>query len=210
MRQILFVQGAGKDVHDQWDSKLVESLRRELGPGYEVRYPLMPNEADPQAAAWGVALESEIASLQSGAIVVGHSLGGTILLNVLAERAPAVELGAIVLIAAPFVGHGGWKSDDIEPRSDLAAHLPQGVPVLLYHGDKDTIAPIAHVALYAATIPRAHVRQLANRDHQLNNNLSEVASDIRELEAGSPDVGRTRSSSDRRDVGLLPLSGVKD
>jgi len=36
---------------------------------------------------------------------------------------------------------------------------------------------------------------LANRDHQLNNNLSEVASDIRELEANSPDVRRTRASS---------------
>lgn len=185
MRQILFVQGAGKDVHEQWDNMLVESLRRELGPGYEVRYPLMPNEADPQVAAWGIALESEIAALQSGAIVVGHSLGGTILLNVLAERALAVGLGAIVLIAAPFVGDGGWKSDDIEPRSDLAARLPAGVPVFLYHGNKDTIVPIAHVALYAAVIPHAHVRQLANRDHQLNNNLSEVASDIRELEANS-------------------------
>jgi predicted alpha/beta hydrolase family esterase len=181
MSQILFVQGAGKDVHEQWDSKLVESLRRELGPGYEVRYPLMPNEADPQVAAWGVALESEIAALQSGAIVVGHSLGGTILINVLAKRVPAVGLGAIVLIAAPFVGHGGWKSDDIAPGSELAARLPPGVPVLLYHGDKDTIAPIAHLALYAAAIPHARVRQLANRDHQLNDNLSEVASDIREL-----------------------------
>ena len=183
MRQILFVQGAGKDVHEQWDNKLVASLRRELGPGYEVRYPIMPNEDDPQAAAWRIALETEIAALQNGAIVVGHSLGGTILINVLAERAPAVALGAIVLIAAPFVGPGGWKSDDIEPRSDLAARLPPGVPVVLYHGDADTIAPSAHVALYAEAIPHAHVRRLAHRDHQLNNNLSEVASGIRALES---------------------------
>ena len=183
MRQILFVQGAGEAVHDEWDYKLVESLRRELGPDYEVRYPVMPNEADPQLAAWGVALESEIAVLHPGAIIVGHSLGGTILVNVLAERAPAVELGAIALVAAPFVGQGGWKGEDIELRSDLAARLPAGVPVFLYHGDKDAIAPVAHLALYAAAIPHAHVRRLVDRDHQLNNDLSEVASDIRELEA---------------------------
>jgi len=180
---VLFVQGAGEAVHDEWDNKLVESLRRELGPDYEVRYPLMPNEADPQFAAWRVALEREMAALPAGAIIVGHSIGGTILVNVLAERAPAVELGAIALVAAPFVGHGGWKSDDIEPPSDLAARLPAGVPVFLYHGDKDTSAPVAHVALYAAAIPHAHVRRLVDRDHQLNNDLSEVASDIRELEA---------------------------
>ncbi len=191
MRQILFVQGAGEDVHEQWDNKLVESLRRELGAGYEIRYPRMPNEADPRADVWGATLQSEIAALPSGAIVVGHSLGGTILVNVLAEGARADGLGAIVLIAAPFIGDGGWKSDDIEPRPDLAARLPAGVPVFLYHGDKDTIAPISHVSLYADAIPHAHVRQLINRDHQLNNNLSEVASDIRRLEADSLDVRRS-------------------
>jgi len=181
MKQILFVQGGGKDVHEQWDNKLVEDLRRQLGRAYEVRYPIMPNEADPQFASWRAALEKEIATLPNGAIVVGHSVGGTILINVLAECALTVALGAIVLIAAPFIGDGGWKSEDIEPRSDLATRLPPGVPVFLYHGDKDEIAPISHVALYARAIPYARVRRLVNRDHQLNNDLSEVAGDIREL-----------------------------
>ena len=181
MRQILFVQGAGNDVHEQWDNKLVEDLRRQLGRTYEVRYPVMPNEADPTFASWRVALESELAALPNGAIVVGHSIGGTILVNVLAAYAPTVALGAIVLIAAPFIGDGGWKSDDIEPRSDLGRRLPPGVPVFLYHGDKDETAPISHVALYAEAIPYARVRRLANRDHQLNNDLTEVASDIRTL-----------------------------
>jgi hypothetical protein len=35
--------------------------------------------------------------------------------------------------------------------------------------------------LYAEAIPYARVRRLANRDHQLNNDLTEVASDIRKL-----------------------------
>jgi pimeloyl-ACP methyl ester carboxylesterase len=141
----------------------------------------MPDEANPTFATWRLALENEFATLRDGAIVVGHSVGGTILINVLAECMPKVALGAIVLIAAPFIGEGGWTSADIEPASDLAARLPPAVPVFLYHGDKDDIAPIAQVALYADAIPRARVRRLANRDHQLNNNLAEVASDIREL-----------------------------
>lgn len=45
--QILFIQGAGEDVHDGWDAKLVESLERELGPGLTVYYLRMPGEADP-------------------------------------------------------------------------------------------------------------------------------------------------------------------
>ena len=182
MRHILFVQGAGKDVHQHWDNKLVASLRRELGPHYALGYPVMPNEADPKIASWQRALEKEFARLPNGAVVVGHSLGGTILINVLAERHPEASLGAIVLIAAPFVGNGGWTSEEFEPRPDLAARLPPGVPVFLYHGDRDEIAPVAHVDLYAEAIPRAQVRRLAGRDHQLNNDLSEVASDIRGLD----------------------------
>ena len=184
-RQILFVQGAGEGVHEEWDARLVESLRRELGPSYELRYPLMPNEADPKFAAWKAALENELAALQDGAILVGHSLGGTILINVLAEYAPNAELGAIVLIAAPFIGQRGWESEEIAPRPDLAARLPPGVPVWLYHGDRDSIAPVAHLELYAEAIPHARVRRLAGRDHQLDNDLSDVARDIVELDSAS-------------------------
>ena len=87
-RQILFVQGGGEGAHDEWDNKLVDSLRRNLGPDYEVRYPRMPNEADPIYAQWKAALADEIAALDDGAILVGHSLGGTILINALADEPP--------------------------------------------------------------------------------------------------------------------------
>jgi hypothetical protein len=51
-RQVLFVQGAGKAAHEQWDSKLVESLRRELGQAFEIHYPRMPREDEPSYARW--------------------------------------------------------------------------------------------------------------------------------------------------------------
>ena len=58
-RQILFIQGGGAGAHDEWDDKLVESLRRELGDGYEVRYPRMPDEDDPSYARWSAAIRRE-------------------------------------------------------------------------------------------------------------------------------------------------------
>ena len=185
MRQVLFIQGGGDGVHDQWDNKLVDSLQDELGPTYEIRYPVMPNEGDPQYAVWKLALQREFAVLEHGAIVIGHSVGGTILIHALAEHPPESHLGAICLIAAPFVGTGGWKSDDIDARQDLAVRLPRDVPILLYHGSDDDTVPVAHVELYAQLIPSAFVRRLAGRDHQLNNRLSEIAADIRRLEEGA-------------------------
>jgi hypothetical protein len=114
--QVLFIQGGGKAVHDQWDHRIVENLERELGPDYEVRYPRMPHEADPKYSDWKAALKQQFARLDEGAIVAGHSIGGTILLRTLADDRPRQNLGGI-LIAPPFVGDGGWQSEDVGPVS---------------------------------------------------------------------------------------------
>jgi predicted alpha/beta hydrolase family esterase len=180
--QVLFIQGGGSaGTHDEWDQKLVDSLRRELESGYDIRYPLMPDEADPSYAGWKGALVLELAKLDAGAIVVGHSIGATVLINVLAERPPEHRLGGIFLIAAPFIGDAGWPSDEIQPKSMLGAELPEHVPVYLYHGSADEIVPVAHLALYEMAIPQAVARRLEARDHQLDDDLSEVARDIRGL-----------------------------
>jgi predicted alpha/beta hydrolase family esterase len=177
-RQVLFVQGAGSRVHDEWDRKLVDNLRSELGDGYEVRYPRMPDEDDPRYVPWGTALRRELAGLADGAVAVGHSVGGTILINTLAECPPPEQrLAAVVLIAAPFVGAGGWPSDEFGSR-DLGSRLPPGVAVHLFQGLADDTTPPAHADLYADAIPQAHVHRLPGRDHQLNNDLREVAATI--------------------------------
>jgi hypothetical protein len=180
-KQILFIQGGGAGVHDEWDSKLVTSLTRELGPGYDLRYPRMPEEADPSYPRWKTALEKEIAALEDGPVLVGHSVGATILINALAERAPERKLAGVFLISAPFIGAGGWPSEDIQPKRDLGARLPQATPIYLYHGSGDETAPCAHADLYKKVIPQARVRKLEGRDHQLNDDLSEVAADIRSI-----------------------------
>jgi pimeloyl-ACP methyl ester carboxylesterase len=178
-RQVLFIQGGGAGAHDEWDDKLVDGLRRGLGDGHEVRYPRMPDEDDPDYARWSAAIRRELADLDDGAVVAGHSVGATILINALAEQPPERRLGAIVLIAAPFVGEGGWPGGEFELTSDLGDRLPHGVPVHVFHGLQDQTTPPSHADRYAQVIPQAQVHQLPGRDHQLNNDLSEVAEAIR-------------------------------
>jgi pimeloyl-ACP methyl ester carboxylesterase len=177
-RQILFIQGGGAGVHDEWDNKLVDSLRRELGEGHEVRYPRMPNEDDPNYAGWSAAIRRELVAVDDGVVVAGHSVGGTILVQALSERPPERELRMIVLIAAPFVGAGGWPGDEFELPNDLGTRMPHGVPVHVFQGLEDEIAPPSHADLYARAIPQAQVHRLPGRDHQLNGDLREVAKTI--------------------------------
>jgi pimeloyl-ACP methyl ester carboxylesterase len=192
-RQILFIQGGGAGAHDEWDDKLAESLRRELGGGHDVRYPRMPDEGSPSYARWSAAIRREMADLDDGSVVVGHSVGATILVNAVAEQPPERRLAAIVLIAAPFVGDGGWPSDEFEPASELGARLPPGVQVHVFHGLQDETAPPSHAGLYALAIPQAQMHKLPGRDHQLNNDLSEVAEAIRrKVPARRPQTGHGR------------------
>src|SRR5262249_39473131 len=95
--QVLFIQGAGAAAHDAWDDKRVRSLERELGDGYMVLYPRMPDEAAPHYASWKAALLNELEKLRDGAILIGHPLGGAFLIHALAEHPPKRRPGAISL-----------------------------------------------------------------------------------------------------------------
>lgn len=182
--QILFLQGGGAGAHDEWDVRLVESLGRALGPGHQIRYPRLPAEDDPSVARWKPAIRAELARLPDGAVVVGHSIGATMLVHALAEEPPPHRLALVVLVAAPFVGEGGWPGEELRTPPDLGARLPVGVPVHVFHGDADATAPPAHADLYARVIPQARVHRVRGADHQLNEDLTTVAEVIRALERG--------------------------
>jgi predicted alpha/beta hydrolase family esterase len=185
-RQILFIQGGGEGTHDEWDDKLVDSLRRELGAGFEIRYPRMPDEGDPSGATWVPAIQEQVANLDAGAVVVGHSVGATILVHALAAGPSMGSLGAIALIAAPFVGAGGWPGDEFQLGDDLGARLPDGVPVHVFQGLDDDTTPRTHADLYARAIPQAQIHLVPGVDHQLGNDLAEVARVISSLPPSPP------------------------
>jgi predicted alpha/beta hydrolase family esterase len=182
VKQVLFLQGGGKDVHDSWDNKLVASLEQALGPGYAIRYPRMPNESDPDPEAWKRAIAREVEELGDHGILVAHSVGAAIVLDYLADGPLERRLAGVFLIAAPFIGDGGWPSDDLRPTKELVADLPGGVPFYLYHGGDDDTVPLSHIGRFEKVLPHATIRRFEGRDHQLNDNLSEVAQDIRRLE----------------------------
>jgi hypothetical protein len=138
----------------------------------------MPNEDDPKYALWKAALCQDLDKLGEGAVLVGHSIGATILVHTLVDEPPGRSPAGIFLISTPFVGKGGWPSDEIEPDPELGEKLPAHVPIYLYQGGADETVPVSHVDLYAKAIPQAVVRKLPGRDDQLDNDMAEVAADI--------------------------------
>lgn len=179
-RQVLFIHGGGPGAYEA-DKKLAANLRDELGPAYHVRCPVMPDEESPEYEAWKAEIEQELAALDGEVILVGHSLGALILLKYLSEGEVQKPVAGLFLVATPYVGTGGWEFEDDALREDFAAKLPARLPVFLYHSHDDEVVPFAHLALYEAKLPQATFHELDGRGHQFDNDLSEVARDIKRL-----------------------------
>jgi predicted alpha/beta hydrolase family esterase len=58
---------------------------------------------------------------------------------------------------------------------------PLPAPLFFYHSTDDTTVPFSHLSLYEKKFPHATFRQIVGRGHQLNNDLSEVAADMKAL-----------------------------
>ncbi len=176
--QVLFVHGGGEGAFDA-DAKLAASLRDQLGADYVVRFPEMPNEAEPDYESWKKVIAAELADMGSGAILAGHSIGASVAIRAVIDGGIETSLAGLFLLSAPFwYDHEFWCWKEAELPADAAERLPDGLPVFLYHGRQDESVPFSHVEMYARALPRATVRPLDGRNHQLNDDLTEVARDI--------------------------------
>jgi uncharacterized protein len=179
-KQVLFIHGGGEGAYEE-DKKMAAGLRDALGAAYEVRCPLMPGEDRPEYEAWKNRIAKEITALDGEVVLVGHSLGASILLKYLSEEKVGKPVAGVFLIAPPYWGAEDWEVDEYELRKDFASRLPKALPVFFYHSRDDEWVPFAHLALYKEKLPQAIIHQFDGRGHQFNNNLSEVAWDIKRL-----------------------------
>ena len=179
-KQVLFIQGAGEGAYEE-DRKLAESLQAALGEEYEVVYPRMPNEENPEDDPWMTQISKELAPLAGNVILVGHSAGGGTLLKYLLKESLSKPVAGIFLIAIPYWGPEDEEGEEYTLREGFAAKLPKDVPIYLYHSRDDEWVPFAHLATYAEKIPQATAREFDGRGHQFNSDLSEVAADIKSL-----------------------------
>jgi predicted alpha/beta hydrolase family esterase len=182
-KHVLFIQGAGKGAYEE-DKKLAASLRKALGRDYEVHYPAMADEDNAPYEQWKQQIEEELAAMQGAIVLIGHSVGASVIVKCISEIEVKKHIAGIFLIATPFWGGDGWRYEGYEELAlpeGFAATLPQDMSLFIYHCRDDEVVPFDHLALYAQVLPQAVVREIDTGGHQLNNDLSEVARDIKTL-----------------------------
>ena len=179
-KHVLFVHGGGQGAHEE-DKKLAANLRDVLGTAYDVRHPKMPDEDRPEYQAWRDQITGELAALDGEVVLVGHSLGASILLKYLSEEGVEKPVAGIFLVAPPYWGAEDWEVGEYALQENVASKLPKELPMFLYHSRDDEWVPFAHLALYKEKLPQATIREVDGRGHQFNDDLSEVAHDIERL-----------------------------
>ena len=88
-KQVLFIQGGGAGTHRQLGQQARREPHARAWTG--LRHPLPAHartKATPVTRRGRRCWSEEIAALDDAAVLVGHSLGATILINALAEHAP--------------------------------------------------------------------------------------------------------------------------
>jgi uncharacterized protein len=181
-KQVLFIQSAGSQDLHQGSSDLVAYLKDALGDEYNLIYPKMPNPENPKYTLWKAQLEKEFASLDGEIILIGHSLGGSVLLKYLSEEACKQSISGLFIIAAPYWGEDDdWQVEEYTLQENFASKLPQISEMYFYHSRNDEIVPSVHLEHYKEKLPQANTRILDGSEHAFSDGLPELVNDIKEL-----------------------------
>lgn len=183
----MVIQGGGTGAWEE-DARMVDELRRHLGSHVDIDLPRMPHEAEPDEGRWGpaigLALDRAHDRTGSPLVVVGHSLGGYLLLRHLIARPEPAPIAGLLLLAVPFPAADPlWEIEGFELPPDFAARLPHDAPVILHSADDDGLVPVHHRDLYARSIPGS-ISRSGSGGHQLAGGMAPVADDIRSLLRG--------------------------
>jgi predicted alpha/beta hydrolase family esterase len=182
-KQILFVHSGGTQGVHEGSSDLVTWLRLVLGQPYEVLYPQMPDPDQPIYEQWKQKIKEELDCLHNGIILIGHSLGGSVILKFLSEEKISQKIDALFMIGSPYWGKRNWNVKEYMLKENFAASLPDINEIYLYHSRRDSVVPFRHLSYYAEQLPYAHVRPVAGREHIFSSGLPVLANDIRALYA---------------------------
>ncbi|MEQ6119407.1 alpha/beta hydrolase [Reichenbachiella sp. MALMAid0571] len=178
--KILFAHsGGGQGGAGQGSFDLVSYLKKELQNDFEIHYPIIDDPEDPSYQKWKKLLSKEFENLDQPVMLIGHSLGGSMLLKYISEEKPNISISSLFLVATPHWGKNGWDIDEFVLQENFEHKLGKIATVFLYHCKEDLIVPFKHLNFYKKVFPNAIVRILNGTDHAFSNGLPELVGDIK-------------------------------
>lgn len=141
----------------------------------------MPDPENPRYVKWKMALQETLPVGGNKVAIIGHSLGGSVMLKYLSEGLCQMPVAGLFLIAAPFWGKRGWAIEEFEFKKDFVSKLPGMDHVFVYHSRKDGWVPFSHGEAYSKKLPGAVMRTLTGDEHEFSDGLPVLLKDVLNL-----------------------------
>lgn len=158
-----------------------KELQAELGDGYQVILPRLPNPQNAKYLEWKIVFEKYIPLLEDGVILIGHSMGGIFLAKYLSEETFPTKIGATFLVAAPYDMDGDRPIVEFDLPSSLTRFEQQAGPLYLFHSTDDPVVAYSEAAKYLQALPSAHLTTLGGRGHFTTADFPEIIEAIKKL-----------------------------
>lgn len=183
-KKILFAHSGGSQSGPGEGSfDLVAFLKKELSPDYEVHFPIIEDPEAPTYEMWANLFTAEFKAITEPVILIGHSLGASMLVKYLSEERPNIEIRALFLVATPLWDKNGWDIEDFALQENFELQLSHIEKVFLYQCNEDAIVPFEHLDFYRKAFPHATVRALDGTDHAFEGGLPELVEDIKSIDS---------------------------
>lgn len=158
------------------------SLTQELGDGFDVLQPRMPNGTNVRYEEWRIWFDRCAQLLNDNVILIGHSLGGIFLAKYLSENDFPKRIMATLLVAAPFDDVSTVESlNDFALPYSLQKFADQGGQIYIVHSKDDPVVPFDDVAKYQKALPDVKTLLFDDRGHFNQETFPELVQLIKEL-----------------------------
>ena len=180
-KEIFFVHSAGPQDREHGSNKLVKYLSDSLGPGYRVYNPCLPEPENPRYLAWKMALQSNLPVGGNKAALIGHSLGGSVIVKYLSEGLCQMPIAGLFLVGAPYWGTRGWSMDEFMFERGFQLKLPDIQKIFIYHSRHDSWVPYSHAQSYSKALRGSVFRSVSGDEHEFGAGLPVLINDIQNL-----------------------------
>jgi predicted alpha/beta hydrolase family esterase len=180
-RDIFFVHSAGPQNDEQGSNNLVKYLSSSLGNGYRVHNPCLPDPENPRYLAWKMALQSNLPVGGHKAALIGHSLGGSVIVKYLSEGLCQMPIAGLFLVGAPYWGTRGWSVEEFMFERGFQMKLPEIEKIFIYHSRYDKWVPYSHGQFYSKALRGSVFRSVDGDQHEFDAGLPVLVNDIQNL-----------------------------
>jgi predicted alpha/beta hydrolase family esterase len=163
----------------EWHKK----LQKNLGAGFKVLLPAMPNWQNAKYVEWKIWFEKAVAVSGRTPIVVGHSLGAIFLTKYFAETTRPLKLKGLFLVSTPYA-----TLTENRDFGDFALKRPPRrlhrtvKTIYFYQSKDDPIVGAENLSRYREFVPRATVRLFKNRGHFIQGRFPELIEDVKSVQ----------------------------